>query len=303
MSLTYNQRKWLAIAPKISASVSFFSTIFIIVDVLRSKTKRKRTYHHFIVALSICDLIIAIMTFLSTWPIPSGTEGVWMASGTQQTCGAQGFFLQLAIMAPLYNGSLSLYYLLMITCGWSERRLKRMRIWVHGTILAFGIGTSVSGIYLALYNNANLWCWVAPLPLGCTESAASPTGESTCIRGDNATSVYRWAFFYIPLWIAITVATLAMLMTWYSLKEKGKQAETVLRSSFSFNESRRLIEKMQRKERERNVLFQCLFFLSAFYLTWVCPTALRVKQSTSGGPSFGLLLSVGIFLPFQGEYV
>jgi hypothetical protein len=120
------------------------------------------------------------------------------------------------------------------------------------------------------------------------------------VRGDNANSIYRWAFYYVPLWIVIAFSTLAMLLTWSSLKEKGKQAENVLRMSFCNADSNRLLEKLRRKERERNVLIQCLFYLTAFYMTWVCPTALRVKQSTSGTPTFGLLLCVGIFLPLQG---
>jgi hypothetical protein len=93
-----------------------------------------------------------------------------------------------------------------------------------------------------------------------------------------------------------------MFLTWLSLKEKGKQAENVLRMSFCNADSNRLLVKLRRKERERNVLIQCLFYLTAFYMTWVCPTALRVKQSTSGTPSFGLLLCVGIFLPLQGFF-
>ena len=300
--LSDDQRRWLAITPKLTASISFVSTAFIIWDVLRSKTKRGHTYHQFIVALSVCDLIIAVGTFLSTWPIPAPEqESAWRASGTQQTCTAQGFFLQFTITAPLYNGSLSLYYLLMITFNWGERRLKRMRLWVHVSILTFGLGTSVAGLFLTLYNSANLWCWIASAPSGCVETVASPAGQdTTCVRGDNANSVYRWAFYYIPLWIVIAFSTLAMLLTWSSLKEKGKQAENVLRMSFCNADSNRLLEKLRRKERERNVLIQCLFYLTAFYMTWVCPTALRVKQSTSGTPTFGLLLCVGIFLPLQG---
>ena len=128
--LSDDQLRWLAITPKLTASISFVSTAFIIWDVLRSKTKRGHTYHQFIVALSVCDLIIAVGTFLSTWPIPAPEqESAWRASGTRQTCTAQGFFLQFTITAPLYNGSLSLYYLLMITFNWGERRLKRMRLW------------------------------------------------------------------------------------------------------------------------------------------------------------------------------
>mmetsp|Transcript_16053 Transcript_16053/g.46084 ORF Transcript_16053/g.46084 Transcript_16053/m.46084 type:complete len:490 (-) Transcript_16053:1226-2695(-) len=300
-TLSDDQRRWLAITPKLTASISFFSTVFIIWDVLRSKTKRDHTYHQFIVALSVCDLLIALGTFLSTWPIPSTEQGVWGASGTQQTCTAQGFVLQFTITAPLYNGSLSLYYVLMITFNWSERRLKRMRLWVHVSILAFGIGTSVAGLFLTLYNSANLWCWIASSPSGCVETVASPAGQdTTCVRGDNANSIYRWAFYYIPLWFVIAFSTLAMLLTWSSLKEKGKQAENVLRTSFCNADSNRLLEKLRRKERERNVMIQCLFYLTAFYMTWVCPTALRVKQSTSGTPSFGLLLCVGFLLPFQG---
>ena len=302
-NLSDNQRKWLAITPKLTASISFFSTIFIIWDVLRSKTKRDHTYHQFIVALSICDLLIALGTFMSTWPIPATEEGIWGASGTQQTCTTQGFFLQFTITAPLYNGSLSLYYLLMITFNWSERRLKRMRVWVHVSILAFGVATSVAGLFLGLYNSANLWCWIASSPSGCVETIASPPGEdSTCQRGDNANSLFRWVFYYVPLWIVIAFSTLAMFLTWLSLKEKGKQAENVLRMSFCNEDSNRLLDKLRRKERERNVLIQCLFYLTAFYMTWVCPTALRVKQSTSGTPSFGLLLCVGIFLPLQGFF-
>jgi len=303
ISLSYEQRRWLAITPKLTASISFFSTVFIIWDVLRSKTKRGHTYHQFVVALTICDLLIALGTFLSTWPIPSTEEGIWGASGTQQSCTAQGFFLQFTVTAPLYNGSLSLYYLLMITFNWSERRLKRMRIWVHVSILAFGIATSVAGLPLTLYNSANLWCWIASSPSGCVETIASASGQgTTCDRGDNANSVYRWAFYYVPLWVVIAFSTFAMLLTWLSLKEKGKQAETVLRTSFCNADSNRLLEKLRRKQRERNVLFQCLFYLTAFYMTWVCPTALRVKQSTSGTPTYGLLLCVGIFLPLQGFF-
>ena len=176
-----------------------------------------------------------------------------------------------------------------------------MRLWVHVSILAFGLGTSVAGLFLTLYNSANLWCWIASAPSGCVETVASPAGQdTTCVRGDNANSIYRWAFYYVPLWIVIAFSTLAMLLTWSSLKEKGKQAENVLRMSFCNADSNRLLEKLRRKERERNVLIQCLFYLTAFYMTWVCPTALRVKQSTSGTPTFGLLLCVGIFLPLQG---
>jgi hypothetical protein len=47
----------------------------------------------------------------------------------------------------------------------------------------------VIGIFLDLYNNADLWCWIAPYPLDCLDSWTYG-GESNCERGDNAW-IYR----------------------------------------------------------------------------------------------------------------
>lgn len=116
MELSESQQKWLAIAPKFkfTAALSIFGTFYVIQNVLRSKRKRRLVYHRILVCISSIDLVIGISMFLSTWPIPKGTVGIYGALGTTATCTAQGFFLQFAIMAPLYNAALSLYYLLMI---------------------------------------------------------------------------------------------------------------------------------------------------------------------------------------------
>ena len=128
-------------------------------------------------------------------------------------------------MVPLYNAALSLYYLLMIRHNWTEEQMRQLRIPVHGTILAFGIGTSIAGLPLTLYNNSNLWCWQNQYPIGCLESSQNH-GVTTCQRGDNALSIYRWAFFYAPLWCAIGFATIAMILVFckvHSLEVKSER--------------------------------------------------------------------------------
>ena len=58
---------------------------------------------------------------MGTWPIPIGTKGVYLASGNKATCDAQGFFQQFfGVAPPLYNGSLAVYYFLIIRYGWKN---------------------------------------------------------------------------------------------------------------------------------------------------------------------------------------
>jgi hypothetical protein len=72
---------------------------------------------------------------------------------------------------------------------------------MHAAALGFGFGTAIASIVLDLFNNATIWCWIAPLPFNCTDSFDNH-GESTCVRGDN-TFIYRFAFFLVPLWMSM----------------------------------------------------------------------------------------------------
>lgn len=85
---------------------------------------------------------------------------------------------------------------------------------MHLCAVGFGIVTAVVSLKLTLFNNADLWCWIAPLPFDCKESHIY--GFTTCIRGDNA-FIYRWAFFYAPLWLCMfTVLVLNGLAYWHA---------------------------------------------------------------------------------------
>ena len=249
--------------------------------------------------ISTVDLIIGTCMFLSTWPIPAGTVGVYGASGTTATCTTQGFFLQLAIMAPLYNAALSLYYLLMIRYSWSEERLRKLRVPLHGAILVFGISTAVAGLPLTLYNNANLWCWQAPYPWGCLESSVN-NGITTCERGDNATTVYRWAFFYAPLWAAIVFATVAMTLVYVKVQRYERASDRYSMSAYNENSPQQRSFGRRKGAKTRKVARQALCYIGAFYVTWIWSTLTRLTQSVSGNTYYWITLMTAIFLPFQG---
>ena len=61
---------------------------------------------------------------------------------------------------------------------------------MHIVALTFGIATSLAGYFLTLYNDADIWCWIAASPKGCQETITYGKANGTCIRGNNA-SIYR----------------------------------------------------------------------------------------------------------------
>jgi len=150
---TTSQWKALAIVPKVTSALSLAGSAYILTDVLSNKQKRHMVYPTLMTCLSISDAIASVGYFFSTWPIPSDTQGpMWGAVGTTGTCTAQGFFVQLGILSPLYNVALSLYYLLLIKYNWSEERLRSIQLPIHAAILTFSFGTAFACLPLTLYN-------------------------------------------------------------------------------------------------------------------------------------------------------
>ena len=142
---------------------------------------------------------------MSTWAIPAGTEGVFQASGTTASCSAQGFFLMLSVAVPIYNAFLALYYVLVVNYRMTDQQLtQRIEPWMHGIAFCWSFGTALSSAALGYMNNANLWCWIAPYPAGCTESRVFGA-NGTCTRGKYS-FILRWVYYFGPLWFCIVFA-------------------------------------------------------------------------------------------------
>jgi hypothetical protein len=63
-------------------------------------------------------------------------------------------------------------------------------------------------------------CWIAQQQQGCDESC-NHGGETTCTRGVNA-SLYRWVFYYAPLWLAIIQVTINMFLVYRTVYAQEK---------------------------------------------------------------------------------
>mmetsp|Transcript_2028 Transcript_2028/g.5841 ORF Transcript_2028/g.5841 Transcript_2028/m.5841 type:complete len:435 (+) Transcript_2028:285-1589(+) len=275
----------LAIVPKVTASISIPCQFWIIKQVIIDhREKRGKATSRALFGMGCVDICASFGWFLSTWAAPAGTPDVPFASGTTGTCSFQGFLLQLAIGAPMYNCLLSLFYLLQIMYGWSEVRLRKLEPVLHSLVLIFSVGTSIVLLPLGLYNHIGAVCWVMGLPQGCGNSNYQP-GDEPCERGDFAW-LYGVSLFYGPLWCCIVFTTFAMALIYRNVKRTEDRSSTY-NIGYSYN------------TRSREVWLQALLYTAAFYITWLPSTLWSITQ-WFGVPMFWLDLLATICEPAQG---
>ena len=74
-------------------------------------------FHRLLLGLSVADICSSLAQSFSTLPLPTFLgELIWNAHGNKATCQTQGFMIFVgSIGAPLYNCSLCIYYLIVVT--------------------------------------------------------------------------------------------------------------------------------------------------------------------------------------------
>jgi hypothetical protein len=117
---------------------------------------------------------------------------------------------------------------------------------------------------LGLYGNANLWCWIS---------------------GKHST--YRLAFFYVWYWASLVAVTLAMVTVYWTVRQQ---------------EAASLRYSVKGGKNTRKVGMQAILYISAYFLTALFATIVRVMQALShdGFVPFWAVLCMTIFYPSQG---
>ena len=292
------------------------------------KTLQNSAYYRLMLSMSTSDFIVSLAWFCTTWPIPKDensldnpSEVVYGNVGNQQSCTAQAFFIQLGIITPFYNALLACYYYLTIRREWKESEFKkRVEYFGHFVSISFGLGTSIAGLIMELYNNSVVWCWIAPYPMGCGDGE----GQEPCIRGINSKAL-RWAFYYGPLWVMIFLVAFFMSLVYLyvrgldvkmdqytnTYREKAAAEKTEgdsagpsdrRRGSFikSFSTTKMETIKEQRKqrknERSKAVANQGLFYAGTFALVWIFGTIVRAMQLAGAKPPWAIIFLFGTYL-------
>ena len=150
--------------------------------------------------------------FLGTWLIPANKIGgfglVFGASGNDATCSMSGFFTQLAISSPLYNGTLCWYYLLTIYYNWKETKIRKVEKWFHIIPIAFAVTTAIMAAAFQMYGNVEWLCWINP---------DVPQGDKSDAQKHFV--LFQWLFLFGPLWVTIFFVTVVMFLLWNKMKE------------------------------------------------------------------------------------
>eukprot|EP00980_Cylindrotheca_fusiformis_P017214 scaffold5297_cov104-Cylindrotheca_fusiformis.AAC.7 len=119
--LTDGQEKVLAIMPVRSAAHSIMGSSMIISMAFRMRKRRRWTpYTRLLIAMSMCDIVASITISIATFLRPQDTSSRVWAFGNDATCSAVGFMNQISFSAVLYNGMLSIYFLLTARFGFKN---------------------------------------------------------------------------------------------------------------------------------------------------------------------------------------
>lgn len=276
--------------------------------------------------LSFSDILASHIYFLGTWLIPKGSSGpfgnVYMAYGTDATCSYSGFFNQLAIASPLYNVSLSIYYLLRIQRGWKDKSLERIEPLFHIIPIAFALGTSITAAVGEMYGNVFWTCWINPDP-------PQPNFR-----------YFQWSFLFGPVWICVIIQVLVMTTLWWTMRKQERmiskkytleepanystasQLQSTSEGSVDFSHSmgssvdddaseQAVRNNKNRKGRRSSIndsakyssriAVQGSLYVLAFLITWFFPTVQRITELADGTNYFTIQALDTTLLPLQGE--
>lgn len=295
MSTQFGSRsKFLSRVSHVTGSLSVVGSLVVIAAIGRRKSGHLEIsiYHRLVLGMSIADLLSSCAFCFGTYPIPDGSP-VSGARGNQMSCNVQGFFVQLTLATHLYSSFLAIYFLLVVKFNWntSSLAMRRLEVLFHGLAWSFALGTALASLLLDLINNANLWCWIAPFPLDCINSAEVGDGEQgTCVRGDNAW-IYRLAFYFVWVWIAFLVVLGCMAILVRTYRKQFQRMRAYLHSGDSLSIAN-----------QRRVTLQAMLFIGSFLLTALPLTVARMLQATYNCTVeyFALSLAIAIFYPLQG---
>jgi hypothetical protein len=288
---TLAQERALAICPKISAAISIPCSISIIWEVIYlMRTRGATPVQRSLMAMSCVDVLASSGWFLSTWAVPKGSFAY--AAGNRASCDFQGFLLQLAIGAPLYNSSLAIFYLLMIKRRWTDDKLKLIERSVHVIILSFSFGSSILLLLLEQYNHVGAVCWVIGDPPDCGNSIYQG-GDIPCERGNHA---WAWGvgLFYGPLWFCVIACCTSMLVLWREVRKTHRRSRKYSHAIQGMKHSTK-----RSGNDEQKVAIQAILFSLTFLITWM-PSTLWSIGKWFNWTHFGLDIAAAIAEPLQG---
>lgn len=286
--VSVQQARTLSYAPHFTGALSIFGSLSIIISLNRSENSQNEVRKRLMTGLSLCDIIGSTGFFLSTWPINSEDRDETYVLGNATSCTFQGFLVQWSATVPLYNVMLAIYYLLAVKHRMRDNEMRKIEAFMHTVPILFGIITTSICLALDLFNDASLWCWIAP-------------------NGDGSPSIWaacRWGLYYGPLWASYVAVTAMMIALYKFVATQDKRIHRFRSSSVSLGRSvsSSNLNSIQRNEssNSRKLANQSMLYVGVFYIVWIIPTINRIYDQFKLEKPFALPLLTAIVTPSQG---
>jgi hypothetical protein len=124
----------------------------------------------------------------------------------------------MAIASPLYNGSLSLYYLLTINYNWPDIKIRRIEKWLHILPLGYALLSSSIALGLDMYGNVEWLCWIKPDVPDDHDGVVPTDAQKNFV-------IFQWVFLFGPLWATILFVALVFIVLYRKVRENEKKME------------------------------------------------------------------------------
>ena len=286
----------LSIIRMVSAPISTFSSIIIMVMICRSPTKLSTTRDRLLFGLSISDMIFSIAVSLGTIPMPRQTPNVWIPMGNFTTCEIQAFLITFSgTVAPCYNAGMCIFSLLKVTFNMDDNKIRtKVEPFLHIVPFIISLSTCIYCTVKNYFNPAIAICTLIDYPFHCSRMPNVP-----CERGENLFEdwgiiIYGLApFFLVPLIIIISMGVICM--TVWKQERKLKNYSQELDQAITTTDNESLMKS-------KTVMYQGLAYSGAWLIYTIFPL-IQLMCWIAGRPSgFLLNILIAIFSPLQGFF-
>jgi len=292
----------IKIAQSVTGALSVIGSLTVIYIILTGKNKLSSAYRRIVFGMSICDIVGSFAFSLSY--IPRAGHAV---------CDAQGFFIHFGISStPIYNLSLSIYYVLTVFFEKKEDWIRtRAEAFLHGMPILWSLGSAIYLVATKSINENGANCWIAAEPSKCLYSP-----DIACERGANAIK-FRWIFGFYQTIIVFVLIVGSMMMLVYKVKRQERvmnerfsikpinqrersSLRSTLRSTLSLKRQDSVRSNTSASKRE--VTKQAFIYVAAYFLPFFFPLFFFVNNFVTGKFNFTLMVLVSLFMPLQGVF-
>lgn len=197
MGLTKEQVDSLIIIERVTASISVFSTLFLLTTFVFIKAFR-----------TLSNTLIFYASFANLFAnVAALIGGSALGKLSSPLCQFQGFLLEMFMQSdPMWSLAMAVNVYLVFFRRYDSTRLKKL-YWLYG-VICYGLPFIPAMVCLFLkthkkgkiYGNATLWCWI-----------------------DNEWAPLRIYSYYAPIWVAILCALIIYVRVGIEIFQKRSQ--------------------------------------------------------------------------------